>query len=685
MHHWRLDCDVQTLLVASPDGGVPEVVYWGPRLPGSDDADALVEASRSDITGGMLDKLPPLSLCPEARETFPGSAGFEIEGPDGPAYPKFRLVDAEAETDGVAITCEDNEGRFTLRFDLRIHADTHMLALSTRLDVPDDHRVLWLAAPVRPAPGAADEMIDYGGRWCGEFQPQHVVWAQGARLRDNPTGRSDHAHFPGLLVPERGATNTKGNVFAWHYGFAGGHRMVAEELPDGRRQVQFGHRRSAATATLYATFSPEGFNGVAEHFQRHARRHIIRFPDPKRPRPIHYNCWEAVYFRHSLDELKEIATIAADLGAERFVLDDGWFKGRDDDTTSLGDWEVDRRKWPEGLTPLIDHIHAEGMRFGLWFEPEMVNRDSDLFRAHPDWVLGPEDQTTGRHQMVLDMGRAEVRDFLLSRISAILSEYAIDYVKWDHNRVLPLPDTSQVHGLYDLIDRLRAAHPAVEFESCASGGGRIDFGILERTQRVWLSDSNDALERLRIQHEAAQFLPPEITGSHVGPRHCHTSGRNLPMGFRAWVAAQRHMGFEMDPRELTDAERATLKKVAAWWKTNRDWTMTGIVRRLDNSDPAVIAEMTVAEDQSRFVAFAGQAGASAQSLPRPLRLTALAPDATYALRLANPEDVAKLARGPNALRLGETIRASGAFLMNHGISLPVGFPATMFVIEGHKE
>ncbi|MEO3432029.1 alpha-galactosidase [Inquilinus sp. CAU 1745] len=682
MQTWRLDCPAFTLLLASPEGGVPEAIYWGPPLPAGEDADDLVAASRMDIARGMLDRLPPLSLCPEARNSFPGIPGFEIEGPEGPAYPKLELRDVEATNDRLRFDCSDPTGGFVWRAELTIHPEADMLEMTAEFAVPDDHRILWLSAPILPASQAAVETIDFGGRWCGEFQSQRLPWKQGARLRDNPTGRSDHAHFPALLTHEAGTSNTSGHVQAWHYGFSGGHRMIAEELPDGRRQIQFGHRRSARTAPLYATFSTEGFNGVADAFHRHARRIIVSFPDPKRPRPVHYNCWEAVYFRHSLDELKEIAGLAADIGAERFVLDDGWFKGRDNDRTSLGDWEVDRAKWPGGLTPLIDHVASLDMSFGLWMEPEMVSRDSDLYRTHPDWVLGPDDQIPGRCQYVLDIARPDVRDHLFTRISALLAENAIDYVKWDHNRILPLPDTRQAEGIYALLDRLRDAHPDVEFESCASGGGRIDFGILSRTHRVWLSDSNDALERLRIQHEAALFLPPEITGSHVGPRQCHTSGRVLPMGFRAWVAAQRHLGFEMDPRELTDAERATLKKVTGWWKDNRRWTMSGRLHRLDSADPAMTAEMTIADDGGRFVLFAGQSTTTTQSLPRPLRLTGLEPDRSYALRLVNPEDIPAMGRGPNALREGRTVRASGAFLMNHGVSLPVGFPATMFVIEG---
>ena len=428
-------------------------------------------------------------------------------------------------------------------------------------------------------------------------------------------------------------------------------------------------------------YSDDGLNGCAIAFQRHLRDRIVTWPKPDAPRPVHYNCWEAVYFDHNLPVLKDIAARAAALGAERFVLDDGWFGDRDDDTRALSDWEVDPRKYPDGLTPLIDHVHGLGMSFGIWFEPEMINEDSNVFRTHPDWALGGEDQILGRSQMALDMSNVAVRDFLFDRIGAVLTENEIDYIKWDHNRVLPMPDAAQTRGSYALLDRLRAAFPEVEIESCASGGGRIDFGILSRTQRVWLSDSNDALERLKIQHNAAIFLPGAVTGSHVGPRVCHTSGRVLDIRFRAWVAAQRHMGFEMDPRELTEEEARILTEVTAWWKQNRDWMYSADILRLDSPDPSVIAEEQLAEGGGRFVVFAGKADSSRQIAPRPLPLARLSPDALYRVELVNRDDAPGLSRGTPQLKEGP-VTLSGRYLMSHGLTLPWSFPETMWVIEG---
>ena len=691
IQHWRMDDGRQTLVLAARRERLPEVVYWGAPLPEGEDLTTIHAAHAIDVTGGMLDENPDLSLCPEAIRTFPGQPGLILrDGTGTPLLPKFCFVEAR-NGDDLTLVYADEPNGLTLTFQFTADTDTRIITATTRLDTVEPVHLHWLAAPVMPGPQLSDEMIDVSGRWCGEFQLNRTPWSPGMRYRENRTGRTGHEHFPGLLVPARGATNTQGEVWGLHYGWSGGHKMIAEELPDGRRQIQFGHaarmETQAATrfetAPLYLTYAQDGLNGCAVAFQRHLRDRIVTWPAPERPRPVHYNCWEAVYFDHKLPVLQDIASRAADLGAERFVLDDGWFGSRDDDTTSLSDWEVDPRKYPDGLGPLIDHVHGLGMTFGIWFEPEMINPDSNLHRAHPEWALGSEDQTLGRQQKALNMALPEVRDFIYDRMAAVLAAYPIDYVKWDHNRVLPMPDAAQTRGSYALIDRLRERFPNVEIESCASGGGRIDFGILSRTQRVWLSDSNDALERLRMQHDAALFLPLAVTGSHVGPRHCHTSGRTLDISFRAWVAAQRHMGFEMDPRELDAREEAVLREVCAWWKTNRDWMIAADILRLDSADPAVIAEQQIARDGHRFVVFAGKAATSAQIAPRPLRLTRLDPDARYRVHLANRATAPALSRGTPALKDGP-IEVSGAWLMHHGLVLPWNFPETMWVIEGER-
>jgi alpha-galactosidase len=682
----RIDDGTQTLVLVSVHSRLPEVVYWGPPLPQGEDLGEIAAAAGRDLTGGMLDVLPPLSICPLPADGWQGQPGLVVADADGrPLFPRFRACRIE----GGTVHARDPD--LGLVYTATFAPDPATGVMTLGAEVAFDHpvRVHWLAAPVLPGP-ASGGILDLHGKWTRELSPVHTAWQPGVRMREARTGRSGHEHPPFAWFPDEGTTETQGEVRAFAYGWSGGHRMAAEELPDGRRQIQFGHAGGSwtapatrfATAPLYVAWSDEGLNGVARCFQRR-----VRALSPAAPRPVHYCCWEAVYFDHDLETLAGIAEKAAALGVERFVLDDGWFggetRGRDDDTTSLGDWGIDRRKWPSGLQPLIDRVHALGMTFGLWVEPEMVSPESDLFRAHPDWALGPADQILGRSQMVLDLGNPDVVAHLFAALDAILSAHAIDYLKWDHNRLLPLVDAAQTEGAYALLDRLRAAHPGVSIESCASGGGRIDWGILRRTTRVWLSDSNDALERARMQRDAALILPACLTGSHVGPRHSHTSGRSLPMSFRARVAAARHMGLELDPAEITPEEAEVLRAVIAWWKANRDWLMGADILRLPQDDPATVSELHLAADGDRFAVWSAQVEASRQILPRPLRLAGLEPQALYRVALANPKDAAPQTRGPCALR-NRPLVLSGRHLMTAGLNLPIAWPATCWIVEGHR-
>jgi alpha-galactosidase len=686
---YRLDDPTQTLVLAEASG-LPCVVYWGPALPLAEDMGQLAAADALDLNGGMLDRLAPLTICPLGDGVFQGQPGLRLADAKGAeVVPRFAAATVAALGAGLTVEARDAGQGITYRARLVLVGGVLQVSAEVATDRP--MRLHWLAAPVLPVPGVLAEVIEFSGKWVGEFHTARQPFSPGARLREARSGRSGQEVPPFAIAVSTDASFTRGQAVAYAYGWPGGHRMIAEELPCGRRQIQFGHAEGAEralatrfeTATLTLARSDAGLNGTATLMQAHVRDHLVPWPDAARPRPVHYNCWEAVYFKHDLGVLSDMAVRAARIGAERFVLDDGWFGRRDNDLTSLGDWVIDRRKWPDGLTPLIDAVHAQGMTFGLWVEPEMVNPDSDLYRAHPDWALGAPDQVTGRHQMVLDLGRAEVRDYLFDRLDAILRDNAIDYLKWDHNRLLPVLDAAQGRGILELLARLRAAHPGVEIESCASGGGRIDFGILGQTCRVWLSDCIDAVERLRMQAAASLFLPSAITGSHVGALKSHTTGRMLPMGFRAWIAAMRHMGFESDLRVLSAEDEAVLTRVTAWYKANRAWMMAGNVLQLDSDDPAVTAEIQIAADGARFVAFVGQAAMSSQILPRPMRLTGLDPAARYHVRLLNPEDKAPQSRGPAALKT-EPLTLSGQALMTKGLALPIAWPATLWVIEGQR-
>ncbi|MDC6455624.1 alpha-galactosidase [Candidatus Pseudothioglobus singularis] len=691
MKHWRLDTDNQTLVLASLDNRVPCLIYWGQKLPGNESLEDLIEASKKDWGDNLLDKIPDLSILPEQSANFTGQLGCKIRDINGQFLsPHFIFQSEVVNNNLLALTYIDKALGLTYIASITAYSSNNIFALSAKIESDNPINMEWLSTPVIAASQGSNEMIDYGGQWGGEFRKQLTPWVTGVHMRESRSGTTSHANFPGLIIPSKACSENLGSCYGFHYGWSGGHRMIAEQLPDGRRQIQFGNTenselspgKSFETAELFISYSSEGLSGIGKAFRSHVAESIVNFSKDKL-RPVHYNCWEAIYFDHNVDQLKEIASLAFDIGAERFVLDDGWFKGRHNAHSSLGDWTVDEIKYPQGLSPLVDHIQFLGMTFGLWFEPEMVSPDSDLYRQHPNWIMGDENQLLGRGQLVLDISLEEVQDYLFERVSALLEIYPIEYIKWDHNRVLPYPDASQTRSLYLLLNRIRDSHPEVEIESCSSGGGRIDYGILRYAQRVWLSDSNDALERLRIQHEALLWLPISVTGSHVGPKICHTSGRELSMSFRAWVAAQRHMGFEMDPRELNSQDKDLLKSVTTWWKANRQWMVEASIFRLPSIDESVMAEIQVNASLDHFVVFAGQSISSKFSSPTPLLLEGLNPMTMYNVSLVNKKEINSLSKLEEGL-LTKTLKLSGQFLMTQGIQLPKVFPANMLVIEGDK-
>lgn len=670
---WRLDGKDRSAVFASFDGDLPALIHFGTAIPAFEDLETLARAGLPNTAGGQLDPIVPLTLFPSAMQGWQGHPGYNGRG----AF-AMSLKAVENSNNRLHFII-DVEGR-----SIDVHAylcpQTGLLNIQATPHFAD---AAWLGVSI-PVADSMGRILDHSGRWTGEFQNQEKRFQTGQYVRESQEGRAGHAHFPGMIFAADNCDENNGQCLGVALAWSGGHKFIAEEIPDGRRHVQVGFCDSTVhyPRDLWIGFSDCGFNGLSQAMTAHVRASLPK----KVERPVHYNCWEAVYFRHSVDELKVIATLAADLGAERFVLDDGWFKGRNDDTTSLGDWTVDHEKYPDGLHPLVDHIIGLGLQFGIWFEPEMVNTDSDLYRAHPDWVLGPNGQPSGRGQFVLDLTKPAVTDYLFDAIAGFLSEYPANYIKWDHNRILTGGDATQTVALYMLLDRLNAAFPHVEIETCASGGGRLDYGMLNHTTRVWLSDSNDALERSRMQYEASRWLPPQVQGSHVGPRICHTSGRIIPMQMRAWVAAQRHMGFEMDPRELTDDEAQQLKSTTKWYKQNRDFLFGADHYRLDSADADVVGEMFVSSDQARFTLFNGKLGASRQVASRTLNLAGLEPEARYQLHLLTPEVVVRVLNQNTALPLakGEPIIMTGQALMSGALRLPNTFAQTMMVIEGKR-
>jgi alpha-galactosidase len=300
--------------------------------------------------------------------------------------------------------------------------------------------------------------------------------------------------------------------------------------------------------------------------------------------------WEAVYFDHNEEGIKKMVDKAAEIGVERVVLDDGWFGSRRNDRAGLGDWVVSKDVWPNGLDPIIKYINDKGIEFGLWFEGEMVNRDSDLYRAHPDWILQEPGRLPieGRWQQVLDLTKEGAYNHVLNQVDAILSAHNIAYIKWDHNRHLtdPISDgrpvvRKQTEAIYRMFDELKKRHPGLEIESCSSGGGRIDLGMIEHADRFWTSDQNDPLERQQIQRWTGLVIPPEFLGTHVGPTVGHQMHRTHSVSFRALNALFGHAGIEWDLNEADEKETRVLNAYIAFYKKHRDLLHSGTVVRSD--------------------------------------------------------------------------------------------------------
>jgi alpha-galactosidase len=404
---------------------------------------------------------------------------------------------------------------------------------------------------------------------------------------------------------------------------------------------------------------------------------------PQGPRPVTLNTWEAVYFAQSPQARRDLADVAADVGVERFVLDDGWFGARRDDTAGLGDWTPSADVWPDGLAPLVAHVTGLGMQFGLWIEPEMVNVDSGLYREHPDWVLAPPRRLPPewRHQQVLDLANPDVSAHLLGRLDSLLAELDIAALKWDHNRDLieAIHDGrpgvhAQTVALYRLLDKLRVRHPGVEIESCSSGGGRVDLEILARTDRVWPSDSNDALERASIQYWTSLLIPPELIGTHVGPPTSHTTGRTHQLDFRAVVALFGHAGIEWDLRDLDAGEREHLRGWVALHRELRGLLHSGRVVRADLADPAALLHGVVASDATDAVFAYVALGSSADTVPPPVRLPGLDPARRYrvAVELRAGPPWTSHALPPPWTHDGVTL--PGSVLGSVGLPLPLVMP-----------
>ncbi|UWD80458.1 alpha-galactosidase [Curtobacterium flaccumfaciens] len=692
-----------SLVLASAADGLPEVLHWGrdvgPVAP-DDTADLLLALGRP-LGPSALDARWPLTVLPTERDGWEGRPGIAGHVDGMPLVPRWRdvatavvsVADGQrivvtAESDSVALRSEfalDTAGVLRVRHTVtNTHAEpVHVQALEATLPVGE----------------RITEVLDLGGRWTRERAPQHRAATAGSHARESRRGRTGHDSPTLLVLGTPGFSDAEGELWAVHLAWSADSVYRYDQLAEARPllgagellragEVVLGEGESFTAPDAVFVWSDTGIDGLSDRLHDSLRS---RPGHPRRPRPVVLNTWEAVYYRQELEPLVALAETAADIGVERFVLDDGWFLGRRSDSTSLGDWSVDPTVWPDGLAPLVDRVRALGMEFGLWFEPEMVSPVSELAEAHPEWMLQrPEDDVrTWRNQYVLDMANPLARHHVLESMSRVIGAHHVDFVKWDQNRDIVhavhagrAGIDAHTRGVYALMDELRARHPWLEIEACASGGARIDLGVLERTDRVWPSDSNDAFERLPIQRWTEALLPLELIGSHVGPEVSHTTGRHLDLDFRMAVSLFGSAGIETDITKLSPEELDRLRAWTALYRRERGLLHSGRLRHLDLGDPGTVATSVVATDRSRALVRVARTETGPRSLPVPLRVRGLDRSRRYRLApvagLAVPHGLDMVP--PEWLVRGH-LELTGAVFEDVGARLPLLAPATAIVLE----
>ncbi|AKV55781.1 alpha-galactosidase [Bifidobacterium actinocoloniiforme DSM 22766] len=682
----------------------------GDDLPAACELFAAGSESVASVQGPAqaVGRTPLLAEHSQNMFLHPGIEGHRLAGagaPEGQAAgrnwsPRF-LLDREPElgerrlafhatdTDcGLELTTELEAlpgGSLRIRHTLRNAApgDYLLQSLSVRLPLADDQ----------------SEILDFAGRHERERQPQRHSLEDGGWVREFRWGRTGY-EGPVVMVGTPGFDFHDGKVVCVQPAWSGNTVLrvdrnsatdagvsAGELLLPG--EIELGQGQEYSTPWVFVTASTAGLDPIMHSLHDWERT----LPEHPSVQPVTLNVWEAVMFDHNLDKLKDIADRAARIGVERYVLDDGWFHQRRDDTAGLGDWWVDPEVWPHGLSPIVDYVHDKGMQFGLWFEPEMINPDSDTYRQHPDWAMRArsENPRLQRNQLVLDLTNPQAFDHVYRQMSAILEEYRIDYVKWDHNRDL-LEAGSEVHSrrpavhqqteaYYRLLDKLRQRFPHIAWESCSSGGERIDLDVIERVKRFWNSDMTDALSRQLIQRWTLQTVAPEYIGAHISQPCSQQTHRSYSLDFRAATAVFCAFGIEWDIRTASPADLDRLALWIAWYKANRGFLHSGDFIRLDVADAAVMAHGVVAKDGSRAIIAHVQYEESSSNRGVFLRVPGLDPSAKYRLSWTSPiEPEASLESLDPAGPLGQE-SVSGEYLCRVGFLMPRCRPETVRMIE----
>jgi alpha-galactosidase len=655
-----------SVLLEVRDDRLPTIVHWGPDLGEQTPQDfAAVVLGLAPLPAPSQVEVPSLvAVMPEHWTGWMGRPGISgsragrawsprftcttvrLDGtPVGSAGDDPPLVNAGPAS--VAVDAEDPVAELALTLTLELTAGGLLRSRARLTNTGAEAYELNDLVLAYPVPQTAQEILDLAGRWGKERTPQRRAFVVGTHLREGRKGRTGPDAATVLHVGTPGFSFAEGEIWGLHTGWSGNHTHYAERSWTGEQvvgggelllpgEVRLASGEAYESPWIYGSYGL-GLDQVARRFHRFLR---ARDEHPHADRAVTLNVWEAVYFNHDVDRLLQLAERAAAVGVERFVLDDGWFGGRRDDRAGLGDWTVSKDIWPDGLHPLVDRVRDLGMQFGLWFEPEMINVDSDVARAHPEWIMATGDRlpVESRYQQVINLGIPECYSYIRDAMLAILAEYDIAYIKWDHNRDLVDAGTSpdgepgvhaQTLAFYRLVDELKAAHPGLEIESCSSGGARVDLGVLTRTDRIWVSDNIDPLDRQQMNRWTAQLVPPEMMGSHIASGRSHVTGRRHDLNFRAATAVFGHLGIEWNLIDATADELAELKAWVDFYRTERSLLLGGDLVRIDFPDPTLAAHGVVASDRSRAIySFAFLGRSEVTSLGR-IRLPGLDPKRRY--------------------------------------------------------
>ena len=689
-----LSAPTSSLLIEVVNGALV-IRHWGAPILGQNHDIAL--ASQVSIANSSWDEPQLPGLMRESARGFLGRPTLSGHR-NGKAWStKFEVTDFHHQGNHCKVTLRDfhAELEVVVTFDL----DTFgvLIQNATVKNIGNSDYVLnefihWL-----PLPQEATQTLDFAGRWSNERQPQRRNIQIGTWVRESREGRSGHNFSIADIALTAQTSFQSGSAWATSIAWSGNSHYLVERGFDGQQSIGAGElllagevilkaNESYQAPALFAVYSNQGLDGVSAAFHSHLRAREIH---PKRPRPLILNMWEALYFDHDEAKIRELVDVAAEVGVERVVLDDGWFHSRRNDRSGCGDWVIDSAVWPNGLTPVIEYINSKGIEFGLWFEGEMVNPDSDLYRAHPEWILHEGDRTPPlwRHQLVLDLGHEDAYNHVLEQTSAVLSAHNIVYIKWDHNRVLvdaghlgAAGVRRQTLAIYRLFAELKKRHPGLEIESCASGGARIDLGVIDYVDRFWTSDNNDALERQTIQRWTSQVIPPEMLGTHIGPTHGHQTGRTLELSMRAISALFGHAGIEWNITQATAEERVNLATWAKYYKDNRALLHSGKSLRIDYPDEHGYLYGVISADTKKSIFAYVQLTPTVTIHPASLKFAGLDAAANYLVKAVYPAGKPRfmLITPPQWM---DGITMSGSALATIGVSAPILAPANAVLIE----